>query len=55
MAYLIMSSTASALVEDDVYIVTMTGVELSEKQYNNLLRAFDQSTIITLDPFTIDL
>ena len=55
MAYLIMSSTASALVEDDVYIVTMTGVELSEKQYNNLLRAFDHSTIITLDPFTIDL
>ena len=35
--------------ENDGYFVTLDGINLSEKQYNNLIKVFDEDTIATMD------
>lgn len=40
--------------ENDVYIKTMTGVELTKKQYDNLSKGFEHNTIITMAPELIE-
>lgn len=40
--------------EGKIYYTNLRGVELTETQYNNLKRVFDENTIATLDQKTID-
>lgn len=41
--------------ENDIYFTTLNGAKLSEKQYNNLSRVFDEDNIYTMDNSTINL
>ncbi len=47
-------TSVNALEQDDIYFVTMNGVELTEIQYNNLRKGFSHDTINTMSKEMID-